>query len=97
MAEVKKPPLNMPNLAGVTGAFDKMRHGIETRAEKFMGRIEGVNARADAVFAKGDAKLDVHHEGLKEVDGFLDQLDTALGNGAGGSAESSPTSNDSKD
>lgn len=93
---MSKTPLNMPNLAGVTGAFDKMRHGIEDRAQKFMNRIEAVDARADAVFKKGDDKLDAHHESLKEVDGFLDQLDVAVGNGGEGSQESSADSAEAK-
>lgn len=92
---MSKAPLNMPNLAGVTGAFDKLRDGIEARATKFMNRIEAVDARATTVFKKGDDKLDAHDASLKEVDGFLDKLDAALGNGERDLTESSTTSDDS--
>lgn len=76
----QKPPLNMPNLAGVTGAFDKLRFGIEARAGKFLERVEGIDAKADTVFKKASAKLDAHEQGLHDVDGFLEKVDAALGN-----------------
>jgi hypothetical protein len=86
-------PLNLPNLAGVAPAFAKLRHGIEARAQKLLARVEGTDARADDVFAKADAKLDAHEHGLKAIDGFLDDLDAVVGNGApAGSAGSSTDS-----
>ncbi len=94
--EMSKPPLNMPNLAGVTGAFDKLRDGIEARAAKFMNRIESVDAKATTVFKKGDDKLDAHEAGLAEVDGFLEKLDASLGNGERDSDESSRALDNSK-
>jgi hypothetical protein len=74
-------PLNLPNLAGVTSAFDKLRHGIEDRAQKILSRVESVDAKADHVFAGAHEKLDAHEDGLRQIDGYLSDLDK-VGNGS---------------
>lgn len=82
--------LNMPNLAGVAGAFDKLRYGIEDRAGKLMARIEAEGeAKADAIFKRAHAKLDEHLTGLDDMNEQLEALDKTLGNGA---PEGSPPS-----
>jgi hypothetical protein len=85
-------PVNLPNLAGVTSAFDKLRHGIEARADKMLKRVEAIDAKADTVFKNADAKLDAHDQGLGEIDHYLDALDH-VGNGF---TESSEGSSDGK-
>ena len=88
-AMADKPKLNLPNLAGVASAFDKLRHGIEARADKMLKRVEAIDAKADTVFKSADAKLDAHDRGLGEIDHYLDALDR-VGNGfTEGSSESS--------
>lgn len=64
-------------LQGVAAAMDKMLHGIEDRADKFLNRVQGAEAKADTVFAKGHAKLDEREKQLGDIDGYLDAIDKA--------------------
>jgi hypothetical protein len=83
--------VNMPNLAGVAGAFDKLRHGIEHEAANVLQRIEGeAQAKADAAFKRVHARLDDHIEAVHDIERQIDEMDQVLGNGA--PADSPPSS-----
>lgn len=85
--------INMPNLAGVAGAFDKLRYGIEARAQKLIERVESeAEAKAAAVFKRAHARLDEHIDAVHDVERQLGAMDQVLGNGA--PEDSPPSSGD---
>jgi hypothetical protein len=65
----------IPKLRGVLSAFDKLKHAVETDAEKLAQRIEGVDARRGAAFAKSNATLDAAEVGIKAIEDFVTELE----------------------
>jgi len=78
-----KQMTKLPRLAGLAGSLDKLRHGIEARADKLAQRIEATDARADATFAKATAHLDAVEGELTAAGEQFEELDKVLGGNGG--------------
>jgi hypothetical protein len=73
----------LPNLGGIAGALDKLTSAIESDAQKFLQKIEGVHAKRARVFAKADDTLTARNAALDETEAALDKLNAALGDNGG--------------
>lgn len=82
--------INLPNMAGIGGALDKLKFGLEARAKKFMERIEAIDTRSDAVFDRANQHVAGADRQLDQVNEYLDQVDKATG-GNGGPLDAAPT------
>src|SRR5258708_881517 len=63
-----------PTLSGLTSAMAKLRHTIETEADKLAVRIEGANAHGAAAFQKADVVLDSTEKDVAEIEEFIASL-----------------------
>lgn len=64
-----------PKFRGVSEALAKLRHSLDHDADKLVKRIEDADARRDAVFAKSHKTLDTAHQGLDDINKFIDDLE----------------------
>lgn len=69
-----------PKLAGLTSAMAKLRHTVETEADKLTARIEGANTHSAAAFQKAHVVLDSTEKDVSEIEEFIASL--AGSNGA---------------
>lgn len=72
-----------PKLAGLTSAMAKLRHTIETEADKLAVRIEGANAHGAAAFLKAHVVLDSTEKDVAEIEEFIASLAGSNGAPAG--------------
>jgi hypothetical protein len=80
----------LSKLASIPGAFDLLMHGLEARAEKFLNRVQGADARAETVFAKAGTRLDATAgAALDSVDQYLDAIEQATNGAPGGPLDGS--------
>lgn len=63
-----------PKLRGVRASMDKLRHALETDAEKLTTRIEAADARRETTFASSHGVLAEVERDLKEVEEFIGDL-----------------------
>lgn len=80
-----------PKLRGVRASMDKLRHALETDADKLSSRIQAADARRGAVFEASHGVLDGVERDLKEVEDFVTDMEGSNG-GPPTSADSSESS-----
>ncbi len=79
-----------PKLRGVRASMDKLRHALETDADKLAARIEAADGKRSSVFEGSNKALAVVERDLKEVEDYIDELEKSNGGPMlDGSAESS--------
>lgn len=68
-----------PKLRGVRASMDKLRHALETDAEKLSARIEKADAKRSAVFDASHGVLTSVERDLKEVEDFVSDMEKSNG------------------
>lgn len=72
-----------PKLAGLTSAMAKLRHTVETEADKLTSRIEGANMHSAAAFQKAHVVLDNTEKDVTEIESFIASLEGSNGSPGG--------------
>jgi hypothetical protein len=72
-----------PKLAGLTSAMAKLRHTVETEADKLAARIEGANTHSAAAFQKAHVVIDGTERDVSEIEAFIASLEGSNGAPAG--------------
>lgn len=77
-----------PKLAGLSTALATLQHGLEDQATKLLDRVNAVNARTTAAFAKANVQMAATELAAADIEAFANSLE---GNNGG------PTLSDSSD
>ncbi len=76
----EREKLMTPKLRGIRASLDKVRHALESDADKLAARLENVDARRKAVFEATNGAVDSVERDIKEVEELI--TDMERGNGA---------------
>jgi hypothetical protein len=78
-----------PKLRGVRASMDKLRHALETDADKLAARIESADARRESVFAASNGAVASVERDIKDVEELLSDMERSNGSPLSDSEESS--------
>lgn len=77
-------------LQGLAQRADKLFFRMEGHADKFGARLDAMETRGDKVFARSHAALDERESHLKDIEGFVNELERATNGGPTLGSDGSP-------